>query len=80
MHLYAALLDGSHIVIEARPSGELTHFRGTRVVDERVQVVPLFCCTHAMGCVRVHNLTLVAFVLRVQVIPPPLCAHAMGNV
>jgi methylthioribose-1-phosphate isomerase len=40
MHLYAALLDGSHIVIEARPSGELTHFRGTRVVDERVQVIP----------------------------------------
>jgi len=38
--LLAALPDGSHIVIEARPAEEVTHFRGTRVVDERVQV----CC------------------------------------
>ncbi|KAF5828523.1 hypothetical protein DUNSADRAFT_17481 [Dunaliella salina] len=33
-----ALANGSQIVIEARPSEEITHFRGTRVVDERVQV------------------------------------------
>lgn len=36
--LLTALPCGSHIVIEGRPSEELTHFRGTRVVDERVQV------------------------------------------
>eukprot|EP00983_Pelagomonas_calceolata_P031841 999161-Pelagomonas_calceolata.AAC.3 len=37
----SALPNGSHIVIEARPSEEITHFKGTRVVDERVQVCEL---------------------------------------
>jgi hypothetical protein len=34
------LADGSLIEIEQRPAEEITHFRGTRVVTERVQVCP----------------------------------------
>ena len=30
--------DGSHIVIEQRPSEEITHFKGQRTVKEGVQV------------------------------------------
>jgi methylthioribose-1-phosphate isomerase len=35
--------DGSHIEIEQRPPEELTHFRGQRVVTEKIEVSIWVC-------------------------------------
>lgn len=78
--LDAALPTGAHIVIEQRPSDEITHFRGQRVVVDGIDVRQreggccVFCCRQLAPAFKTSSCSQRCTPSRAR--PPPFPATA----